>query len=794
MIKRLQNDKKENSNCIRVCVRVRPLLEHEDVEFWQTDKDNNIIYTDNYYSDQNEIINESYALTNNISNKSLSYTRKDVKKLLIDSIYAPQKFSFDRVYSIDCDSQLIYKEMCKDVVSSALEGYNGSIFMYGQTTSGKTFTMLGSPNNPGILPCTLRDIFLKINKIGKENTNINYKVYCSYIEIYNENIHDLLTDSNFLKLIEDKKYGIIVAGAKKVRIENFETGIGIKDFGEENRKYRETLFNEYSSRSHSIFQIFIESFESKDEGEFGKSKYSCLNLIDLAGSERINEYETKNITTGETGYINKSLFVLANVINKLAENPQGKKIHIPYRDSKLTRLLSQALGGNSLTTIICTVSPASINYYQTLSTLRFATRAKSVKLKVTSNEYMDDKEKIEFYKNEIKKLKEELKNRNIQDLSIRTDLYSNNNSRMEFGTKDELKQIMTAYEKINNELNNYKELYFKEKEKSNLYKEQYESLRKNPEESERLNNTNLNSNTNDDRVFVDEIISQIQNNEDSNHNIQNNPTNSTYYNKWKDETSKLSQNYKEDLSSLKMAYKQKILMLHNSMFSKNNSDIINDDISNINYINSNTEKLSIKSKENNIMDTPFNTGEPEIKNNIILHSYIKNKIEIEKNKIIKKDANISLDSRKLINNESDALTVEEILEDDDIIIQINNGQIFNKIQLNYEASNDDNVNNIGNIKNIYSQKIDELEKSMENLKRYIETYYRKKIQKMNENVDFDSAGLIEGELPVTRFTTQHQNTLKKLRELYENKVKEIESSFFNILKIITAKRMSDMNQ
>ena len=793
MIKKVQNDKKENNNCIRVCVRVRPLLEHEDVEFWQTDKEKNIIYTDNYYSDQNEIINESYALTNNIANKSLSYARKDVKKLLIDSIYAPQKFNFDRVYSIDCDSQLIYKEMCKDVVASALEGYNGSIFMYGQTTSGKTFTMLGSPNNPGILPCTLRDIFLKINKIGKENPNINYKVYCSYIEIYNENIHDLLTDSNFLKLIDDKKYGIVVAGAKKVRVENFETGIGIKDFGEENRKYRETLFNEYSSRSHSIFQIFIESFESKEEGDFGKSKYSCLNLIDLAGSERINEYETKNITTGETGYINKSLFVLANVINKLAENPHGKKVYIPYRDSKLTRLLSQALGGNSLTTIICTVSPASINYYQTLSTLRFATRAKSVKLKVTSNEYVDDKEKIEFYKNEIKKLKEELKNRNIQDLSIRTDGYSNNNSRMEAGTKEELKHIMNAYEKINNELNNYKELYFKEKEKSNLYREQYESLRKNPEESEGFN-TNSNSNTNDDRVFVDEIISQLQNNEESNHNIQNNSTNSINYNKWKDETSKLSQNYKEDLSSLKMAYKQKILMLHNSMFLNNNSNSINDDNLNINYINNNSEKISLKNKDNNIMDTPINTGEVDIKNNTILQSYLKNKMENEKLKNIKKEANNSLDSRKLINNESDAITVEEILEDDDIINQINNGQIFNKIQLNYEVSNDDNVNNIGNIKNIYSQKIEELEKSMENLKSYIETFYRKKIQKINENGGIDSVGLIEGELPVMRFTTQHQNTLKKLRELYENKVKEIESSFFNILKIITAKRMTDMNQ
>ena len=455
--------------------------------------------------------------------------------------------------------------------------------------------MLGSPNNPGILPCALRDIFLKINKITKENKNINYKVYCSYIEIYNENIHDLLTDSNFLKLVDDKKYGIIVAGAKKVKIDNFETGIGIKDFGEENRKYRETLFNEYSSRSHSIFQIFIESFELKDDGELGKSNYSCLNLIDLAGSERINEYENKNITTGETGYINKSLFVLANVINKLVENQnlsqnqQAKKVYIPYRDSKLTRLLSQALGGNSLTTIICTVSPASLNYYQTLSTLRFAMRAKSVKLRLSSNEYMDDKEKIEFYKNEIKRLKEELKNRTIQDLSLRAEGYygfgNNNNSmlnnnnninnyKMESGggspgnNEEELKHMMNEYEKISNELNNYKQLYFKEKEKSNLYKEQYESLRRSPEESEGIN-TNTNS---DDKVYVDEIISQIQSNEDSNPILQNNNTNNNnfvYYSKWKDETSKLSQNYKDDLSSLKMAYKQKQLMLYNSMFQNN---------------------------------------------------------------------------------------------------------------------------------------------------------------------------------------------------------------------------------
>ena len=785
-----ENDSKEINNCIRVCIRVRPLLSHEDVEFWQVDKEKNVIYTDNYYSDQNEIINESYALTNNLSNKSISYTKKDVKKLLIDSIYAPQKFNFDRVYSIDCDSQLIYKEMCKDVVSSALEGYNGSIFMYGQTTSGKTFTMLGSPNNPGILPCVLRDIFLKIKNIKKDNENIEFKVYCSYIEIYNENIHDLLTDSNFLKLIDDKKYGVLVAGAKKVIIDNFETGIEIKNFGEENRKYRETLFNEYSSRSHCIFQIFIENFEIKEQGEIGTTKYSCLNLVDLAGSERINEYESKNITTGETGYINKSLFVLAHVINKLAENNQGKKIHIPYRDSKLTRLLSQALGGNSLTTIICTVSPAALNYYQTLSTLRFALRAKSVKLKITSNEYVDDKEKIEFYKNEIRRLKEELKNKTNQDISIRSEGYGNNNNILRGGGgyfKDDLKEMMSSYKKMNSELNNYKELYLKEKQKSNIYKEQYESLKSknnlgNQEDIEKFNNTNGN-----EKSFVDEIISQIQSNDESNQILQNS-INSVNYNKWKDETLKISQNYKDDLISLKEAYKQKIMLLHNSMFPNNiNNNINNNDDNlnnlNINYLNNNTE--TIKDKEENNLNNNINS-----KNDSLLNSA---EINI-KPKIPEDLLKISQNHSKILPNLNDSNTIEDLNDEDEIINKINNGEIFSNINLEYDVSEDENVNNIENVKKLYSERIDELEKAMEQWKNYIETYYRNKIKKINEGGGLEIVGLIDGELPVKKYTTQHQNMLSKLRELYENKVKDIEKSFFDILKLFTAKKMNVMNK
>jgi hypothetical protein len=344
--------------------------------------------------------------------------------------------------------------------------------MYGQTTSGKTFTMLGTPNSPGLLPCALRDIF---SLIQKEKNPQLYHVHCSYIEIYNENLHDLLTDSNNLKLVDDNKFGVIVSGAKRVKINSFEDGITLKDFGEENRKYRETLINEYSSRSHTIFQIFIETEYLNSDNVEGV-RYSCLNLVDLAGSERLNDYDTKTEAFGETGYINKSLFVLANVVNKLAEN---KNSYIPYRDSKLTRLLSQALGGNSLTAVICTVSPAAVNYYQTLSTLRFATRAKIVKTKPSVNEYIDDKGVIEFYKNEVKKLQEELKSRSIiENNKSNYGLSASNFSNEHIpANKELLEHIIKTNESLSNELGNYKEMYLLEKDRNDKIKNEIEKLK-----------------------------------------------------------------------------------------------------------------------------------------------------------------------------------------------------------------------------------------------------------------------------------------------------------------------------
>ena len=177
------------------------------------------------------------------------------------------------------------------------------------------------------------------------------------------------------------------------------------NYGEEHRSYRETDVHEHSSRSHTLFQVYIET--NRKEAETGRVRYSVLNLVDLAGSERLNEFEVRESgQMDETGHINKSLFILSNVVNKLAEGRGG---HIPYRDSKLTRILSNALGGNSCSTIICTVSPAAMNYHLTLSTLRFACRAKTVQNKPQVNELLSEAATLNQFKAEILKTKEELR-------------------------------------------------------------------------------------------------------------------------------------------------------------------------------------------------------------------------------------------------------------------------------------------------------------------------------------------------------------------------------------------------
>ena len=342
--------------------------------------------------------------------------------------------------------------------------------------------------------------------------------------------------------------------------------------------------------------------------------------------------------------------------------------------------------------------------------------------------------------------------------------------------------MMNSYKKINNELNNYKELYLKEQQKSNLYKEQYETLKNKKDDNEKFNNTN----NNDDKIFVDEILSQLQSNDESN-NILQNSINSINYSKWKDESSKISQNYKDDLLSLKEAYKQKIMILHDSMFPNTNLNTNNNDDNinklNINYLNNNIETK--RDKDENIINNNINS-----KNDSLLNSQ-----EINlKSKLPDDLLKISQNHSKILPNLSETNTIEDTNEEDEIINKINNGEIFNNINLIYEISEEENNNNIANIKKIYNETIDELDKALEHWKSYIETFYRNKIKKINEGGGLEIVGLIDGELPIKKYTTQHQNMLNKLRELYEKKVKELETSFFNLLRLVTAKNMKVMSK
>ena len=283
--------------------------------------------------------------------------------------------------------------------------------------------MLGTSFDKGILLQSVNEIFEYI-KENQDNRDVT--LWASYLEVYNEQINDLLDVNNVnLKLREDPTEGYYASGLKSVKIHQIEDFRKLLALGEKSRRYRATDMNEHSSRSHTIFRILIENrlcetkrvvlenqYKKKDTvddenflDEIGQkhlsygTKYSVLNLVDLAGSERLNM--SGHASVDETGHINKSLFVLANVIYKLSESKKGNQNHIPYRESKLTQILRSALGGNSLTAIICTCSPNLEHINLTLSTLRFGQRAKAVEVQAAQNEVVEDYMMLHEYKNKI---------------------------------------------------------------------------------------------------------------------------------------------------------------------------------------------------------------------------------------------------------------------------------------------------------------------------------------------------------------------------------------------------------
>jgi hypothetical protein len=319
-------------------------------------------------------------------------------------------YSFDYVYDDSVSTLLIYKQVSQRIVHGAVEGYNGTIFAYGQTSSGKTHTMKGSREEPGIIPQSVFEVFNMI----RQTMDREFIVRVSYMEIYNEVIMDLLEPENKnLKIHEDLQKGIFVGNLKEQVVTSPEQVLELMDNGERYRHFGSTNMNERSSRSHTIFRLVIESRRRHDTSETDNReldesdavRVATLNLVDLAGSERAQHTGAEGHRLVEGGHINKSLLTLGTVISKLSEG----SAHIPYRDSKLTRILQTALGGNSRTAIICTITPAAAHNEETLSTLKFASRAKIITNQTHINEIINDQNLIQKLKREASEWKQKYK-------------------------------------------------------------------------------------------------------------------------------------------------------------------------------------------------------------------------------------------------------------------------------------------------------------------------------------------------------------------------------------------------
>ena len=368
----MKGKKSGKAECVKVAIRVRPMNQHE--------------------KDQNSKL----CVTVDVPNSTVS---------VISDKNESKTFPFDYVYPMETTQREVYDQVAFPIVDSIFQGYNGTIFAYGQTGCGKTFTMMGivtDPNLKGVIPNAFDHIFGFIKTEGESRKFI---LRCSFVEIYNEEVRDLLGNKDKkLNIRDDPKKGTFLQDLTYINIKNPNDIEKALDKGNKNRHVGQTSMNDQSSRSHSLFTVYLE-IEEKGENGQSRIKSGKLNLVDLAGSERVGKTNATGQTFDEGKKINLSLTALGSVIDALSQNRK----YVPYKDSKLTRLLADSLGGNTKTVMFANISPASYNYDETLGTLRYASRAKLIKNAPVVNE--DPKDALlRKYEEEIKELKEKLAN------------------------------------------------------------------------------------------------------------------------------------------------------------------------------------------------------------------------------------------------------------------------------------------------------------------------------------------------------------------------------------------------
>ncbi|XP_045505731.1 kinesin-like protein KIF3A isoform X3 [Colias croceus] len=351
--------------------------------------------------DSREKIDGSYnCVSVDTVNNTIAVTRTNVSPPEPPRIYA-----YDAVFDSNTSQMDIYIQTASPIVEEVLKGYNGTIFAYGQTGTGKTYTMAGSNSAPelrGIIPNSFAHIF---SHIAKAKEDEKFLVCVTYLEIYNEEVRDLLGNNphQSLEVKERPDIGVFVKDLTGYVVHNADELEKIMAVGNKNRHIGATAMNIESSRSHAIFSITVESSKRGSDNKM-HVKMGKLHLVDLAGSERQSKTQATGTRLKEATKINQSLSVLGNVISALVD---GKSTHIPYRNSKLTRLLQDSLGGNSKTVMIATIGPADTNYVETISTLRYANRAKNIENKTHVNSEPGDALLTRFQQ-EIDQLKKQL--------------------------------------------------------------------------------------------------------------------------------------------------------------------------------------------------------------------------------------------------------------------------------------------------------------------------------------------------------------------------------------------------
>ena len=768
--------------------------------------------------------------------------------------YDKKTYSYDNVFPSNTEQTEIFEETSKEVVKSVLKGYNGTIFAYGQTGSGKTFTMVGEFENKklkGIIPRSFDYIFEEI----KKDTEHKYNILVSFIQIYLESIQDLLEPSNKeIRIREDPEQGVYLEGVQWVKINNTTEAAQIFHIGEKNRVSASTLMNAHSSRSHAILiakieKSFVLSKEkimelSKESNEKIKKERvmtnSSLYLVDLAGSERVKKTKASNMRLEEAKKINYSLLILGNCIQALSENKQN---YICYRDSKLTRLLQESLGGNAKTSLIVTVSPSGYNTDETISSMNFASRAMKVQNKPIINksvdyqalciklqedldklndEYTELKMQYDKLSNDYEKLKNgetlvELQKKNIQE-----DIDHSLNEGIKKKNSNKKTNINQEKEKFQVELKKLEEFYQgvvknKTEEYENVLKDIDKILLEKEKTIEKLlkENKNLNNKikTNDD------ILNDYKKEKEDLMNSISDLTNKLNYEKESKEDRSVEQHKKEldklnsqiellekkiipleNMNSLntesigtiqnKIEYKIKALKEEKNMLLKEKSN-------NVIKISQNDIKIKLCNDEINNIDKKLPTITDEMKNiltnrkndiniNIELRQLENQKINELQDDLLNKITNIDDEIKKFKQLKIDMGQIQN-----DEISKLDKTEIFclNKYnEMNSVLMNKRFTDNNSRVKK-YLDKINQINQRNDELNKFV-----KKLQKENNDLNKKNTAKSAYEINQDKEKDANLEEKTKLVTQYEKEISDLKNEINNLNKKIINEKKNVVNR